>query len=253
MTKVLIVDHLKSSTVMTSEIFKDKVSGCLVDIMKSGANCIEYLNDNCPDMIVVDFDLPDTDGVMLSKALRKLYSGPVVITAFPDDIVRHAIEKELFVYNDSCAWVKKPAKFEDLSKIIDQFLLGNRRLVKRFNADFDARIIGKGEGRGKRAPKVFGSVLDIGVGGLRISSEESIQMRRGDEVTVTFDLPRSVLDDEEVKPAPMKIKSMIAWVGKCKSKAGVEFGRVSETQRRIVEGYLATMPEIMEDLRKVAA
>ena len=57
MARVLIVDHLKS-TVMTSEIFKDKISGCSVDIVKSGIDCVEYLKENRPDMIVADFDLP---------------------------------------------------------------------------------------------------------------------------------------------------------------------------------------------------
>ena len=253
MPKVLIVDQLKSSTVMTSEIFKDKIAGCLVDIVKNGMDCVELLREGRPDMIIVDFDLPDTDGVMLSKVLRKVYDGPVVITAYPDDIVSQAIRKELFVYNDSCAWVKKPVRFDDMAAIIDQFLLGNRRLVKRFNGDFDTQIIGKGEGRGKRAPKVFGSILDIGVGGLRISSEDSIKMKKGDEVTITLDFPRALLNNEEVKPAPVKVKASIIWVGKCKSKAGVEFTKVSETQRKIMEGYLSTMSEVDEDLRKIAA
>lgn len=253
MPKVLIVDHLKSSLVMTSEIFKDKIVGCDIDIAMSGNDCVEYLKNITPDMIVCDFDLPDTDGVMLSKTLRKLYEGPIVITAYPDDIVEHAIKKELFVYNDSCAWVKKPVRFAELADKIDQFLLGNRRLVKRFCGNFDAQVIGKGEGRGKRAPKVKGSIVDIGVGGFRIESKDAIRMKKGDEVTVTLDFPEAILDEQKVKPAPVKLKASIAWVGKCKAKAGIEFGKVSETQRKIVEGYLSTVPELDEDLRKVAA
>lgn len=253
MTTVLIVDHLKSSLVMTSEIFKDKIIGCLVDICGTGNECLEYIKEKNPDMIVCDFDLPDTDGVMLSKTLRKIYKGPIVITAYPDDIVEAAIKKELFVYNDSCAWVRKPVRFDELSEKINQFLLGNRRLVKRFVTDFDAQIVGKGEGRGKRAPKVFGPVLDMGVGGFRVSSDEVISMKKGDDVTVTLDFPVAILDNEDVKPAPLKIKSSIVWVGRCKSKAGIEFGKISETQRKIVEGYLCTLTEIDEDLRKLAS
>lgn len=252
MAKVLIVDHLKSSLVMTSEIFKDKISGCSVDIVKSGIDCVEYLKENRPDMIVADFDLPDTDGVMLSKTIRKIFDGPIVITAYPDPVVEKAIQKELFVYNDSCAWVKKPIRFDEMAKKIDQFLLGNRRLVKRFNADFETQLVGKGEGRGKRAPKVQGKVLDIGVGGFRISSDNSIKMKKGDEVTVTLDFPRVVLDNEELKPAPVKLRATIAWIGKCKNRAGVEFIKLSETQRKVMEGYLCTVKEVDEDLRKVA-
>ena len=253
MPHVLLVDYLKSSLVMTSEVFKDKIVGCTIDIVKSGNECVEYLKNKTPDMIVCDFDLPDTDGVMLSKTLRKIFKGPVVITAYPDDIVAHAIKKELFVYNDSCAWVKKPVRFDELSEKIDQFLLGNRRLVKRFTADFETLLIGKGEGRGKRAPKVCGTVLDMGVGGFMIESVDSIKMKKGDEVTVTLNLPRALLNDAEIKPAPLKLKASIAWIAKGRTKAGVEFRKLSETQRKIMEGFVSTMPEVTEDLRKVAA
>lgn len=253
MTRVLIVDRMKSSLVMTSEIFKDMIMGCLVDIRQSGAECVEYVKEFNPDMIVCDFDLPDTDGVMLSKSLRKIYNGPIVITAYPDDIVEAAIRKEQFVYNDSCAWVRKPVRFDELSEKITQFLIGNRRLVKRFVADFDAQVVGKGEGRGKRAPKLAGPVVDVGVGGLRVETDNTITMKKGDEVTVIFSLPRAVVGEETVVPAPLKLKGAIAWVAKANNLAGVAFTRMSETQRKVVEGYLVTAKEVDEDLAKVTA
>ena len=89
---------------------------------------------------------------MLSKTIRKIYDGPIVITAYPDPVVEKAIQKELFVYNDSCAWVKKPIRFDEMAKI-DQFLLGNRRLVKRFNADFETQLVGKGREEEKEPQK----------------------------------------------------------------------------------------------------
>ena len=62
MTTVLIVDACKPSLVMTSEIFKDKMSGTIVDVAQSGKETIEYLADKTPDLCVIDFDLPDVDG-----------------------------------------------------------------------------------------------------------------------------------------------------------------------------------------------
>ena len=90
MTTILIVDACKPSLVMTSEVFKDKIPGTVVHVSSSGKEAVEFLKENEPNLCVVDFDLPDVDGPSLVEAMRKLYSGPILMTAYPDAMVKEA-------------------------------------------------------------------------------------------------------------------------------------------------------------------
>ena len=54
MTAILIADTFKSSIVMTSEIFKDKILGVSIDIVQTGQECLEKLENQDFDMIVID-------------------------------------------------------------------------------------------------------------------------------------------------------------------------------------------------------
>ena len=89
MKKVLIADTSKASIVMSSEIFKDTINGCSVDLASCGAQVIEKVKQNKYDMCLIDFDLPDVDGPFLILEIRKYYHGPVLLTAYPDDNVYH--------------------------------------------------------------------------------------------------------------------------------------------------------------------
>ena len=232
MYKILLADALKSSLVMTSEIFKDKVKGCVIHIVYSGKQCFDYVIEEKPDMIVVDFDLPDIDGVMLSKMLRRVYKGPVIITACNDKIVDQAIDNELFVYNDSYYWIKKPVKMEQFSQVIDQFLLGNRRVNKRFYGEHQAFLIGPSEGRGKRTPKWSGKTLDISMGGVKLYTDNLVELNQGSEVQLTLDF------DGQTNSKHHKFKATLTWKNDHKRLSGYCFSKLSEVQRQALENLI---------------
>ena len=245
MRHVLLADSLKSSLVMTSEIFKDHIRECAIHIVGNGKECVEFLENRTPDMVVVDFDLPDTDGVMLSKLLRKSYKGPIIITAYPHRIVDEAIQKELFAYNDSCHWIKKPVRMEDFSEVIDQFLLGKRRVHKRFPAEFKAYVVGRSGGRGKRTPKLFGKTVDISMGGVKVKSKEVIVLKEKEPLTVTL----SVLGSDESEPHLLKVKGHLAWKSKDGFEAGVCFNKLSESQRNFIEEVIKDQTPVEEQVQ----
>ncbi|MCY4443194.1 MAG: response regulator [Proteobacteria bacterium] len=250
MHHVLVADTLKSSLVMTSEIFKDRIKDCAIHIVGNGRECVDFLDSRTPDMIVVDFDLPDTDGVMLSKLLRKRYRGPVIITAFPDHVVDAAIQKELYAYSDSCEWVKKPVRMEDFGSVIDQFLLGNRRVTKRFYADFPAYAVGQSEGRGKRAPKGDVHVVDMSLCGFKLSFASPFALPVGKELMISFDLTLPEKGSPKSSSAlsqSFKIKGSLAWKSKDKLFAGMCFHKLSEHQREFFENYMKYLTVIPND------
>ncbi len=194
---VHIIDSSKPSLVMTSEVFKDKIPGSLVSFSLTAKDGLTHLQakqtKDLPDALVVDFNLPDADGVMLIKELRKFYKGPIFMTAYPDKIVDMAVQEELFHYHDACCWVPKPVRYEALEARIEQFVVNRHRLGKRFDVDFPSLLVGKGEGRGKRAPKYDGKLVNISMGGLCISFTDAAKMKLNDEFTVTMGVPAGTL------------------------------------------------------------
>ena len=68
---------------MTSEIFKDKMTGTIVDVAHNGRETIEYLTENCPDLCVIDFDLPDVDGPALGRSNEKNLPRPYTYDSIP--------------------------------------------------------------------------------------------------------------------------------------------------------------------------
>lgn len=263
MLNILIADQIKSSLVMSSEVFKDKIAGCVIHVAQSGQRVLEIAGSQKIDMVVIDFDLQDTDGVTLALALRHVYSGPILITAYPDKIATDAIRSELFAYNDLSGWIRKPVKFDDLAAKIDAFLFNKQRLLKRFETDIDTILVGKGEGRGKRSPKVSGNIVTLSISGALVKLEAATKLRIGDEITVAMDLPdegavafkvlpktktkakvAKLTGKATVKPSvtlgakASKVKATVAWINKNKTEAGVQFTELTESQKKKLECVL---------------
>ncbi|SMF46379.1 response regulator [Pseudobacteriovorax antillogorgiicola] len=239
MTTVLIVDACKPSLVMTSEIFKDKMSGTIVDVAQSGKETLEYLNDKKPDLCVIDFDLPDVDGPALVEAMRKVFQGPILMTAYPERMVEEAVSDHLFAFNDASAWVSKPIKSEELEQKIDKFLLDGYRLGKRFASDMETQLVGKAAGRGKRAPKASGRIINLSLGGAKVKLEGALKVKKSQELTLTLALP--VADPRKggsrVAAGETKIKATIAWTNTSQGELGLKFLRLTEVQKRGLENF----------------
>ncbi len=247
MTTILIADSCKPSLVMTSEVFKDKILGTVVDVALSGKDALEYLAGKRPDLCVVDFDLPDVDGPALVEAMRKLYDGPILMTAFPSEIVKQAVDEHLFTFNDASAWIAKPVNFEILSDMIDRFLLSKHRLEKRFDTEVEAHLVAKAAGRGKRAPKVSGSLVNMSLGGACVKVTGASKFKKSLEVTVSVLLPA---EQAPVSAAPAtgkkkkagpalietKIKAMVAWTNP-KGEIGLQFAKLTDIQKKQLETF----------------
>lgn len=249
MTTVLIADSCKPSLVMTSEVFKDKIMGTVVDVAATGKEAMDYLTARRPDLCVVDFDLPDVDGPALVEAMRRVYDGPILMTAFPSDIVKQAVVDNLFAYQDASAWISKPINFDDLSEKIDRFLVSKHRLERRFVASFMTQLVGKAAGRGKRAPKVEGKVLNISLGGACVKLQGPLKVKKLQELTMSIELPPegdvklAARKKKALSTAESKIKAKVAWIN-AKGEVGLQFGKLSDVQRRQLENYFKTQLSI---------
>ena len=249
MTTVLIADCCKPSLVMTSEVFKDKIAGTIVDVALTGKDALEYLAKQAPDLCVVDFDLPDVDGPALIEAIRKIYHGPILMTAYPDHMVEEAVDDHLFYFNDASQWISKPINFDELSEKIDRFLVEGFRIGKRFESKMDTQLIAKAAGRGKRAPKVQGTILNLSLGGACIKLDGSMKMKKAQELTMTLSLPAHGKKKTGAKRSATtalggetKIKATVAWTN-TKGEVGLQFMRLTDLQKRGLEDYFRAQAE----------
>ncbi len=257
MSKVLIADHSKPSLVMTSEIFKDSLPGVSVVVAHTGRECVELVGEHKPDLVLVDFDLPDVDGATLTKALRKIYDGPVLVQAFEDSVVEEALEAHHFASNDAGTVISKPVKSDTLKEKIKMFLVDDHRLDKRFDTDLEMQIVAKAAGRGKRAPKAEGVVTNISFGGIQVELGTSMKMKKDQEITVNVLIPlahskvaapkknaakkKVTKKKGATKGTDTKIKAKVAWASKDGKSAGIRFTKLTEVQRVALEKYFRSM------------
>lgn len=255
MTTVLIADAIKPSLVMSSEVFKDKIPGAEIIVASTGEDAIRLVEERKPDICLVDFDLPDVDGPALVIALRKVYQGPILMTAFPDKNVEKAVEDHLFAYNDASAWIRKPLKFDEISAQIDKFLIERQRTGRRFSTDLPMQLIAKASGRGKRAPKASGKILNISFGGACIQLDSSLKMAKKQELTLSLTIPDTSIEFQRARASKSKdnraslttsnrggasetkIKATVAWVSK-EGQVGLKFSKLTDLQQKGLELFL---------------
>lgn len=184
MKSVLVIDHNKISILMTVEACKDVIPKAQVQVSYTGKEALEKIKSNSFDLIIVDFDLPDCDGVSLIKELKKKLTIPMFLTAFPDPIVLHAIEKELFWFEDARRLISKPVDFKNLKEIISDLLFEEKKLMKSFKPQFSA-MISNGP-KSTRKKDVDTKILELTREGASLKSTKAIPFIKNEKVTVSL-------------------------------------------------------------------
>ncbi len=111
---ILIVDDEREIGIMLSEV----INGTKVDQVFSGNEAISYLEQNSPDLIFLDLQLPEINGLEVLKHIRarELDSIVVMITAFAT--VEAAVEAMKIGAND---FLCKPIQIYDLQRLVEQY------------------------------------------------------------------------------------------------------------------------------------
>lgn len=235
---ILLVDPSVPSRLMTAEIFKSKLSSPRILLASTGEEGLELAKQEDPDLIMVDFDLPDADGISMVQNLRKIYSKPIFLSVYPDGVITQAIREELFAFNDSGDFIAKPIQKEHLMEKLDHFVVNGKRIGKRFKVeDVSSTIIGKAAGRGKRAPKFEGVLQDLSIGGACMAVDSSHKILLRSEIVLSMDIPKQTTRGK-MMTREMRLKAKVAW--KKKNEVGIEFARLTEVQQKDLENYLRT-------------
>ena len=249
MPTVLIVDESKPSVVMTSEILKDHVPGVIVEVVATGKDCLDLTSKKKYDLVVIDFDLPDADGVTLAKMVRNTFEGPILLTAFDDDVVQAAIKAEMFVYSDVCSLISKPIVTADFVAKIDKFLLKGHSIRKHFATDLPIEIAGSGPKKNKKSTVVKGRLINMSISGAGIKVAAPLKGKIGDEVSLILDFRNASSKKKNAtlsknEESLTKIKAQLVWIDKSKKKVGFKFSNLTEKTLKDLEGVLRSSKEI---------
>lgn len=115
--KILLAEDDKVNQMVVARILKEK--GHRVDVANNGVEAISMYKQNKYDMILMDIQMPEIDGIEATRRIRALESGgnriPIIaLTAF----ALHG-DKEKFLSNGMDDYISKPIQMEKLFYIID--------------------------------------------------------------------------------------------------------------------------------------
>ncbi len=99
-----------------------------IDIVQNAKQCIEKVNENTYDIILMDYMMPEVDGVMLLSILNKINGFNTPVIAVTANVVYGT--KEHLIESGFCDYVKKPIIWNLLETTIAKHLPDNKyRLI----------------------------------------------------------------------------------------------------------------------------
>mgnify|MGYP000120195864 CR=1 FL=1 len=118
-TKVLIIKHdTKAATELRQQLAKNK-DICVCDIISDGGNAVSAIRAQNPNVILLDFLLPNLDGLEATKIIREL-SATVPIIAQSAFAYEHDVKAAMEAgCND---FIAKPIAQSKLKEVINKWL-----------------------------------------------------------------------------------------------------------------------------------
>lgn len=113
MKKVFIVDDHREITDLLQKVLKKE--NIDTKAFYDAYSIIEALKEDCPDVILLDVQIPNMDGVEVLKIVNRMYPEikVVIMTAYAE---KH--KSEFFFQNGAIDFISKPFKLKDIRKVI---------------------------------------------------------------------------------------------------------------------------------------
>lgn len=114
---ILVVDDDSVNLKMAEFVLKQKYTPVLA---KNGIECLNYLQDNKPDLILLDIQMPLLSGIQVLQRIRSnplTTEIPVMFLTASNDIADVALASKMGAID----FIKKPFLPDDLSSRVDKF------------------------------------------------------------------------------------------------------------------------------------
>ena len=126
MKKILIVDDHPVVAEGLRKLISDSKSAEVIGIAGSGKACIDFLRWEKPDLIFLDINLPDINGIELCKEIKK--TNPAIkILALTTFNEKSIISK--MINNGADGYLLKNSDADDIIESINEVSIGNRYLA----------------------------------------------------------------------------------------------------------------------------
>ncbi|MCL5935738.1 MAG: response regulator [Firmicutes bacterium] len=121
MAKILIVEDNEKNRRLLNLVLASK--GHILFEAANGKEAVEKVREHNPDMVIMDIQLPEIDGLEATRILKqdKNTSGVKVLV-----LTAYAMkgDRERILEAGSDAYLSKPANIEDMLSMIDSLLIG---------------------------------------------------------------------------------------------------------------------------------
>ena len=132
-TRILLVDDEKDIVEMLGDVLS--VYGFEVDSAHSAEEALERIRETIYDAAILDFNLPDMDGVMLHRQIRQMDTELAGNTLFMSGMVQS--DQNLGYYaTQSAGFLSKPFQVDQVLEALAG-VLGRRQPKRPAREDFD--------------------------------------------------------------------------------------------------------------------
>ncbi|MEZ4270636.1 MAG: response regulator [Myxococcota bacterium] len=115
--RALIVEDHQPTQILLERFLNN--AGIRTDTVANGQEALEYLQRDCPDVVVTDFIMPRMDGLMLARAIRqrpRLISLPIVFLTAVDTVEIRDQTASLGVVS----FITKPFLSQNLVEVVSE-------------------------------------------------------------------------------------------------------------------------------------
>ena len=116
--KILIVDDNPENLMVTRSLLKR--TAVFVDTAASGEECVHKVRQNVYDLILLDYMMPQMDGIDTIRELKKDVQFHIPVIALTADVTK-GIE-QTFLREGFCAYLSKPVMWSKLEDLLIKYL-----------------------------------------------------------------------------------------------------------------------------------
>lgn len=119
--RILVVDDEAPIVDLLQEVLSD--AGYVVDAAGNAASALELIRSNIYDAALLDFNLPDMDGVMLHRQIRQMDAELAGRTLFMSGFLQSDSNLGYYVSNSS-GFLSKPFDIQEVLSAVRNILSG---------------------------------------------------------------------------------------------------------------------------------
>lgn len=210
--KILIVEDTPMNMIMIGSMLKAMIKGVEIHEAHNGSEAISQMHGFCPDLILMDVQMPEMDGLEATRQIRKLpYGLNVPVIALTAGVSKE--EKEQCFTAGMDDFLSKPINKTDLFNIVSKYLkidVSNQEKTRHSangHASFDReKLLGK-------------------AGSLELMN--TLLAMAKSEYPVYINEIKSVIDDENVDQIKLKAHKLKG------SALNMEFGKLGNIAAEI--------------------